>query len=145
MVGAGVVAESHLCGLLCRGPPGPVCELFRRRRCLRCPGDRGPRGDPGGRSSGSRRRPRPAPRPPPRAPPPPSSLPLGSGLPGSARLAWYFPGCGGKNCGSTEPRPAPPRRVLAPAPVSPGEGAKSGGRCRLSEDRGPVSRNHIAK
>lgn len=133
--GRGVGAESHLCGLLCWGPPGPGCELLRRRRRRCCPGDRGPRGGPRGRSSGSRRRPRPAPRPPPRAPPLPSSLPLGSGLRGSALLARYFPGCRGKSCGSTEPRPAPPRRVLAPAPVSPRKGQGPGAAAAVDQLR----------
>ncbi|XP_060223661.1 collagen alpha-1(II) chain-like [Meriones unguiculatus] len=148
--GGGAGAESHLCLQLCRSPTGPGRELLLRRRCLRCPGDRGPRGGPGGRSSGSRR---PAP---PRAPRParplrllPSRWALGSRLPGSARLAGYFPGCGGKSCGSTEPRPAPPRRVLAPAPVSPGEGAKSGRSFTPAEDWGPRSisrrRSEVAK
>lgn len=71
----------------------------------------------------------------PLCPPPPTRL--SSGLWGSALLSRYFPGCGGKSCGSSEPRPAPPLWVLASAPVGPGEGARSGRCCRPTEDWGP--------
>lgn len=94
----------------------------------------------------------PAAGPAPPAPPAsraPSALlpptPLSSGLRGSALRARYFPGCGGKSCGSSEPRPAPPCWVLAPAPVGPGEGARSGRCCRPTEGWGPVRSNRCSE